>query len=326
MSSPVNVTPAFGRATTLASRRYKRVTRAMQTHDAAQECDVGTIAMPDEKSPRDSQTLSHANRTLAVRREPPRAPDIERYLRRWLSAPPAVLVTLASDDELLARNAAYPLLSSQGRRFGDIGFTAYVLTQSECGYRGTHLRTCIVSITQGATVVTFPALQAWADDGETIVRADALSHLHHAAERLKATSPVQSLRRQDFYQTEMLCPPPHPTVVQSTHRIARLGMWLAATALLERGSTTLEKVLRDIRIGSTKFDPTFRQHQELARLARARNRRPVARSAENPDALDAPEPSPASGPLDAHDSEIASPSLSRTFHDARSAHFSQRCR
>ncbi|VVE63679.1 hypothetical protein PCA31118_01351 [Pandoraea captiosa] len=323
MSSPVNVTPASARATTMAARRCARDARAAATRDTE------TVAASGDKSPRDSQMLSHAKRTLAVRREPPRAPDIERYLRRWLVAPPSVLITLASDDELLARNASYPLLSSRSRRFGDIGFASYLLTHSECGYRGTQLRTCIVSMTHGANVVTFPALQAWADDGETIVRADALSHLYQAAERLKATTPAQHMRRQDFYHTETLCATPHPAVVQSTHRTARLGMWLAATALLERGSATLDSVLRDIRIGSTKFDPTFRQHQELARLARARNRRNSARPADDTTpaaAVADAAPTSACDPLDAHDNGMGASPLSRTFHDARPAHFSQRCR
>ncbi|VVD76948.1 hypothetical protein [Pandoraea anhela] len=320
MSFPVTVTPAPGRAATMASRRSAR------TDHAASALDVDTsqpTSTAGEKSPRDSQMLSLAKSILAVRREPPRAPDIERYLRRWLTAPPSVLITLASDDELLARNAAYPTLSPTSRRFGDIGYTAYLLAQGECGCRGTYLRTCIVSITQGCDVVTFPALQAWADDGEAIIRADALSYLHQTAERLRTTTPAQRVRRQDFYHTETLSPPPHPAVVQATHRTARLGMWLAAAALLEHAGTSLDNVLRDMRIGSTKFDPTFRQHQELARIARSRNRRNTAKPSGESD-IDG-EPSATDTP-DAHETDMATSSLSRTFHDARPSLFSQRCR
>ncbi|VVD91024.1 hypothetical protein PCA20602_01626 [Pandoraea capi] len=316
MSFPVTVTPTAGHAATMASRCSGATSRAASAHDAA---SIPAPAGSGEKSPRDSQTLSHAKRTLAVRREPPRAPDIERYLRRWLTTPPSVLIALASDDELLARNAAYPMLSPTSRRFGEIGYATYLLAQGDCGYHGTHLRTCIVSITQGCDVVTFPAIQAWADDGEPIIRAEALSYLHQTAERLKVSTPAQHMRRHDFYHTQMLSPAPHPIVVQSTHRTARLGMWLAATAMLERSSASLEHVLRDIRIGSTKFDPTFRQHQELARLARSRNRRTAVKSANESDA-------DIGAGTGTHDREIAPSPLSRTFHDARPALFSQRCR
>ncbi|WP_169834972.1 hypothetical protein [Pandoraea oxalativorans] len=267
--------------------------------------------------------LTHAKRALAVRREPPHAPDIERYLRRWLTAPPALLITLASDDELLARNAAYPLLAPTSRRFGDIGYSSYLLTQSDCGQRGTHLRTCVVSITHGCDVVTFPALQAWSDDGDAIVRAEALSHLYQAAERLKATTPAQHLRRQDFYRTQTRIAPTNLPIVQSTHRTARLGMWLAASVLLDPGNPTLDTVLRDIRIGSTKFDPTFRQHQELTRLARTRHRRGTTRPAHD---TSAPDPSDVGDANPAPDSDSLSSPLSRTVPDARPAFLSQRCR
>ncbi|VVD93389.1 hypothetical protein [Pandoraea commovens] len=318
MSPQATVPPSPGRTATVASRRSARVPSA--------EALTLTRQPTDEKSPRDSQMLKHAKRTLAVRREPPRAPDIERYLRRWLTAPPALLITLASDDELLARNAAYPLLAPMSRRFGEIGYSSYLLTQSDCGQQGTHLRTCVVSITQGRDVVTFPALQAWTDDGDAIVGAEALSHLYQAAERLKATTPAQHLRRQDFYRTQTLVAPKHLPIVQSTHRTARLGVWLAATVLLDQGNPSLDTVLRDIRIGSTKFDPTFRQHQELTRLARTRHRRGATRPAQVTSTTDRSNVSDVGDADTAPGSDSLSSPLSRTFPDARPAFLSQRCR
>ncbi len=318
MSPQATVPPSPGRTATVASRRSVRVPSA--------EALTLTRQPTDEKSPRDSQMLKHAKRTLAVRREPPRAPDIERYLRRWLTAPPALLITLASDDELLARNAAYPLLTPMSRRFGEIGYSSYLLTQSDCGQQGTHLRTCVVSITQGRDVVTFPALQAWTDDGDAIVGAEALSHLYQAAERLKATTPAQHLRRQDFYRTQTLVAPKHLPIVQSTHRTARLGVWLAATVLLDQGNPSLDTVLRDIRIGSTKFDPTFRQHQELTRLARTRHRRGATRPAQVTSTTDRSNVSDVGDADTAPGSDSLSSPLSRTFPDARPAFLSQRCR
>ncbi|VVE69906.1 hypothetical protein PAN31117_03503 [Pandoraea anapnoica] len=315
MSPQATVPPSPGHPATVASRRSVRVTPA--------EALTLTRQPTDEKSPRDSQLLTHAKRALAVRREPPRAPDIERYLRRWLTAPPALLITLASDDELLARNTAYPLLAPMSRRFGDIGYSSYLLTQRDCGQQGTHLRTCVVSITHGCDVVTFPALQAWTDDGDAIIRAEALSHLYQTAERLKATTPVQHLRRQDFYRTQTLVAPKHLPVVQSTHRTARLGMWLAATGLLDQGNASLDTVLRDIRIGSTKFDPTFRQHQELTRLARTRHRRGATRPAHDTPTTDRSDDGDANT---SPGSDSLSSPLSRTFPDARPAFLPQRCR
>lgn len=318
MSSQATVTPSPGRTATVASRRSVRVPSA--------EALTLTRQPTDEKSPRDSQMLRHAKRTLAVRREPPRAPDIERYLKRWLTAPPALLITLASDDELLTRNTAYPLLAPMSRRFGDIGFSSYLLTQSDCGQQGTHLRTCVISITHGCDVVTFPALQAWTDDGDAIVGAQALSHLHQAAERLKATTPAQHLQRLDFYRTQTLIAPKHLPIVQSTHRTARLGMWLAASVLLDQSNLSLDTVLRDIRIGPTKFDPTFRQHQELTRLARTRHRRGATKPAHDTSGTHGSDVGDVGDSKAAPGSDSLSSPLSRTFPDARPTFLSPRCR
>ncbi|AHB78503.1 MULTISPECIES: hypothetical protein [Pandoraea] len=314
MLPPANDTPGGSRRASTASRARGGAARG--TPD--RHIDAASAAAL--KLPRESQAMSYAKRTLALRREPPKASDVERYLRRWFIAPPSVLIALASDEELRARNAIYPPLRTTSARFGDIAYASYVVAQGACGHDGTHLRTCVVSITQGNEVVTFPALQAWTHDGEPIVRADALSHLHYATERIKATTPAQHMRRHSLFHAETRDLVTHDPVLQSGHRAARLGMWLAAAALLERGNASVDAVLRDIRIGAQSFDPTFRQYQELARLARSRHRRNIALPCEMPAG-----PSHSRAAIEPSAQAIAPSSLSRTLPDARSSPLSQRC-
>ncbi|WP_176398992.1 hypothetical protein [Pandoraea sp. PE-S2T-3] len=257
---------------------------------------------------RESPALCHAGRVLAERREPARSTDIERYLHRWFTHPPSVLVTLASDSELLARNADYPTLSCDSRRFGDIAYSTYVLAQNLSPLDGIFMRTCVVTLTQGDDIVTFPAVQAWTRDTTPIVHAEALVHLHQITERLRIGTPARHTHRSSFYSIETVPLVARCLAVQAIHRTARLGMWLAMLALFERGNASLDNVLRDIRIGTLRFDPTFAQYQELTRLARMRHRR--ASAADMSSAF-----STSRFALPSTDS----PSLPRTPHDAKPA-------
>lgn len=259
--------------------------------------------------------LRHAGRTLALRREPPRAGGIERYLRRWFTDPPSVLVTLASDSELRARNAEYPTLSCPSQRFGDIAYSTYLLAQNVSPLDGIRMRTGVVSLTHGAGVVTFPAIQAWTRDGNPIIHADALAHLHQITERLRTGTPAQRTRRTSVYHVETLVLTRNCPAIQATHRSARLGMWLATAALIERGKLSIDNVLRDIRVGALTFDPTFGQYQELSRFAKARHRRSAC--VDGTEAMSAL--SLASSAARFAPPPIDSPPTPRTPHDARSS-------
>jgi len=259
--------------------------------------------------------LRHAGRTLAVRREPPRSGGIERYLHRWFTDPPSVLVTLASDSELQSRNADYPTLSCTSQRFGDIAYSTYLLAQNVSPMDGIRIRTGVVSLTHGSGIVTFPAVQAWTRDGHPIIHADALAYLHQVTERLRTDTPAQHTRRSSVYHVETRPLKSICLAVQATHRSARLGMWLATAALYERGNVSLDSVLRDIRIGTLTFDPTFGQYQELSRFAKARHRR--CHCAER-DVMVSPVPLTSAASRFAPPS-IDSPPTPRTLHDARSS-------
>lgn len=263
------------------------------------------------KHPHENPALCHAGRVLAVRREHPRSTGVERYLHRWFTHPPSVLVTLASDSELLARNAGCPTLSCVNRRFGDIAYSTYVLAQNVSPLDGIYMRTCVVTLTHDSGIVTFPAVQAWTRDAAPILHAEALVHLHQITEQIRTGTPARHTRRNSFFNVETVPLATQCPAVQAIHRTARLGMWPTMAALFERGSTPLDNVLRDIRIGTLRFDPTFAQYQELTRLARMRHRRaPVSDLS--------PSLPPSRFALPSNDS----PSLPRTLHDARSAPFS----